>query len=366
MQCTDIPKLSRHEIDRGDCMSLASLPMEETLNLDLGKFDRVALCHQPTPIEPMTRLAERLGGPNLFIKRDDCTGLASGGNKTRKLEFLVGEAIAQNADMLVTQGAMQSNHVRQTAAAACKYGMKCHALLERRVPDQDEHYENSGNILLDNIFGSSLEYRPAGLDMNAEAEAVTQQLRSNGHRPYFIPGGGSNSTGALGYVVCAQEIAEQEQGQDKTFDWLVMGTGSTGTQAGLVAGFQATDRHLPVMGISVRQPRDRQVAAVHKLANATLEKLQAGVIAASRIHVDDGYVGDGYGLPAESTLEAISLTAKLEGILLDPVYSAKGMAGLIGLVRQGFFKPSDNVLFLHTGGSAALFAYEKTLLEKIN
>ena len=330
--------------------------------VDLSKYARVSLCHQPTPIESMKRLEAELGGPNLYIKRDDCTGLATGGNKTRKLEFLVGDAIAQNADMLVTQGAIQSNHVRQTAAAACKVGMKCHALLERRVPDQPDSYEETGNVLLDKLFGTSIEFRPSGLDMNAEAEAVVEKLRAEGHRPYFIPGGGSNAIGALGYVTCALEIAQQEQETGIHFDWLVMGTGSTGTQAGLVAGFQSSGRDLPVMGISVRQPHDRQVGAVHKLVNSTLDALGHSAVPTSKIHVDDGYVGEGYGITADSTLEAISMTALHEGVLLDPVYSAKGMAGLIGLIRQGFFKPTDNVLFLHTGGSTALFAYEDTLL----
>ncbi|MEM7215766.1 MAG: D-cysteine desulfhydrase [Pseudomonadota bacterium] len=343
-------------------MSLGEIKNEGVQNIELESFSRVALCHQPTPIEPMVRLGAELGGPNIYIKRDDCTGLATGGNKTRKLEFLVGEAIAQNADMLVTQGAVQSNHVRQTAAAACKMGMKCHALLERRVDAKSASYEETGNVFLDRVFGATIEFRPSGLDMNAEAEAVVEKLKSEGHRPYFIPGGGSNPTGAMGYVSCALEIIEQERASGTSFDWLVMGTGSTGTQAGLVAGFQASGRGLPVLGISVRQPRERQIAAVHKLTNATLQKLNHVSIAASKIHVDDEYVGEGYGVPAESTLEAISMTALSEGILLDPVYSAKGMAGLIGLIRQGFFKPTDNILFLHTGGSAALFAYEDALL----
>ncbi|MEM7290559.1 MAG: D-cysteine desulfhydrase [Pseudomonadota bacterium] len=347
-------------------MTLAKSVETKIENLDLSPFSRISLCHQPTPIEPMPRLGAELGGPNLYIKRDDCTGLASGGNKTRKLEFLVGDAIAQEADMLVTQGAVQSNHVRQTAAAACKVGMKCHVLLERRVPDRAEDYEETGNVFLDKLFGVTMEFRPSGLDMNAEAEVVTERLRSEGHRPYFIPGGGSNSTGALGYVSCAAEIVEQEQASGVFFDWLVMGTGSTGTQAGLVAGLQAMGRDLPVMGVSVRQPRERQVAAVHKLTNATLEKLGHPSVASSNIHVDDGYVGEGYGIPAASTLEAISETALREGILLDPVYSAKGMAGLFGLVRENFFKPTDNVLFLHTGGSVALFAYEDTILAQHN
>ena len=309
----------------------------------------------------MPRLTELLGGPRLFIKRDDCTGLATGGNKTRKLEFLVGEAMRDKADMLVTQGAIQSNHVRQTAAAACKVGMKCHVLLERRVPDRDASYEVTGNVLLDDLFGASHEFRPAGLDMNAEAEAVAETLKAEGHRPYFIPGGGSNPTGALGYANCAQEIAEYSAETGQGFDWLVMATGSTGTQAGLVAGFEAIGHDLPVMGVSVRQPRERQMNAVHGLTQKTLQKLGAEGVPLSRILVDDGYVGEGYGIPAESTLEAIHLAARQEGILLDPVYSAKGMAGLIGMIRQGFFKPTDNVLFLHTGGSVALFAYQEQL-----
>jgi L-cysteate sulfo-lyase len=338
----------------------------ESARIDFDRFPRAELCHRPTPIEAMPRLSELLGGPRLFIKRDDCTGLAMGGNKTRKLEFLVGEAMLEKADMLITQGAVQSNHVRQTAAAACKVGMKCHVLLERRVPDRDTSYEETGNVLLDNLFGATYEFRPSGLDMNAEAEAVAEGMRAQGNRPYFIPGGGSNPTGALGYANCAQEIADHTRETGQGFDWLVMATGSTGTQAGLVAGFQAIGHTLPVMGVSVRQPRERQMNAVHGLTQRTLENLGAEGVPLSRILVDDGYVGEGYGIPAESTMEAIRLLARQEGILLDPVYSAKGMAGLIGMIRQGFFRPTDNVLFLHTGGATALFAYQEQLLASLN
>ncbi len=330
--------------------------------IDFDRFPRFSLCHQPTPIEAMPRLSEHLGGPKLFIKRDDCTGLASGGNKTRKLEFLVGDAIKQGADMLVTQGAVQSNHVRQTAAAACRVGLKCHGLLERRVADAADNYETTGNVFLDQVFGATLEFRPGGLDMNQEALDVTERLRAEGHKPYFIPGGGSNEIGALGYASCAQEIIEQSDTTGQTFDWLVMATGSTGTHAGLVAGFHAIGAPLPVMGVSVRQPRERQIEAVLGLTQRTLAKLDLGEIAPDQILVDDGYVGEGYGVPAASTLEAIKLAARFEGLLLDPVYTGKGFAGLVGLTRQGFFKPTDNVLFLHSGGSAALFAYEETVL----
>ena len=331
--------------------------------IDFDRYPRVRLSHLPTPIEPLERLSAHLGGPRLFIKRDDCTGLATGGNKARKLEFLVGEALKQNADMLVTQGAVQSNHVRQTAASACRYGLKCHALLERRVPNVGATYEETGNVLLDKMFGATLEFRPPGLDMNAEALAVTERLRAEGHRPYFIPGGGSNALGALGYAACAQEIVQQCSQGALSFEWLVTPTGSTGTHAGLIAGLHALDVALPVMGVSVRQKKERQVGAVHALAQATAALLEAAPVPANLTLVDDAYVGEGYGIPAPSTLEAIELTARTEGILLDPVYTGKGMAGLIGLVRQSFFKPTDKVLFLHTGGSTALFAYEDALAE---
>lgn len=339
-------------------MSVENMMPNASARIEFDRFPRVALCHQPTPIEEMPRLTAHLGGPRLFIKRDDCTGLATGGNKTRKLEFLMGEALREEADMVVTQGAVQSNHVRQAAAAACRLGMKCHVLLERRVPGRAKAYEETGNVLLDKLFGATFEFRPDGLDMNAEAQDVAHRLRVAGHRPYFIPGGGSNATGALGYASCAQEIVDQCAESGLRFQWLVMGTGSSGTQAGLVAGFHLLGYDLPVMGISVRQPRERQTLAVYATTQKALAHLGGAEIEQDKILVDDGYVGEGYGLPAPSTLEAIRLVARQEGILLDPVYSAKGMAGLIGLVRNGFFEPDDNVLFLHTGGSTSLFAYE--------
>jgi len=333
--------------------------------LDILRFPRVELCHRPTPLEPMLRLGEHVGGPNFWIKRDDCTGLATGGNKTRKLEFLMGAALAENADIVVTQGAVQSNHVRQTAAAAARCGIDCHGLLERRVPHAANTYESTGNVFLDRMFGATLEFRETGLDMNAEAQAAAEKLRASGRRPYFIPGGGSNETGALGYVLCAQELLAQADEMGIRIDWLVLGTGSTGTQAGLVAGLCALDSSVPVMGISVRQKKDPQIAAVHALAERTAKHMGASGVPASKVLVDDGYVGEGYGIPARSTLDAIMLAAKLEGILLDPVYSGKGFAGMLGLAHAGFFEPDDNVVFLHTGGSAALFAYEDSLSEAL-
>ena len=330
--------------------------------MNLSDFSQVKLCHSPTPLEPLKRLSEFLGGPEIWIKRDDCTGLASGGNKTRKLEFLVGEAIEKGADTLVTQGAVQSNHARQTAAAAAKFGLKCHILLERRVQDTMVSYEQTGNVLLNKLFGASIEYRESGIDMNSEGENVCGELKNKGHKPYFIPGGGSNPVGALGYVKCALELTEQINNLSLSFETLIHATGSTGTQAGLVAGLEGLNSKLPVLGISVRQPENKQVDAVWKLVKKTVDKLNIPEIPREKILVDDRYVGEGYGVPNEGTLEAINLLAQKESILLDPVYSGKGMAGLISMIRKGIFKKGQKILFLHTGGSVALFAYEKEIL----
>ena len=330
--------------------------------MNLSDFSQVKLCHSPTPLEPLKRLSEFLDGPEIWIKRDDCTGLASGGNKTRKLEFLVGEAIEQGADTLVTQGAVQSNHARQTAAAAAKFGLKCHILLERRVQGTMVSYEQTGNVLLNQLFGASIEYRETGIDMNAEGENICCELKKKGHKPYFIPGGGSNPIGALGYVKCALELTEQINNLSLSFETLIHATGSTGTQAGLVAGLEGLNSKIPVLGISVRQPENKQVDAVWELVKKTVDKLNIPEIPRERILVDDRYVGDGYGIPNEGTLEAINLLAQKESILLDPVYSGKGMAGLIGMIRKGDFMKGQKILFLHTGGSVALFAYEKEIL----
>ena len=324
----------------------------------LSDFSRIHLCHQPTPLEEMPRLTTALGGPRLWIKRDDCTGLATGGNKTRKLEFLMAAAQDAGADMVVTQGAVQSNHVRQTAAAAAKLGMKCHAVLERRVPNVASSYETTGNVLFDHMFGATMEFRPSGLDMNAEAQAVTDSLRAAGNNPYFIPGGGSNETGALGYVASAQEILQQIAVQNLDPKWIVVATGSAGTQAGLVAGFHAHDCDIPIIGISVRQPHDVQFENVYQLAVKTAALLTDRPMPRSRVLVDDGYVGPGYGIPTDGTIAATNMLARHEGILLDPVYSGKGMAGLIGRIETGDIAQDGDVIFLHTGGAVSLFAYE--------
>jgi L-cysteate sulfo-lyase len=329
--------------------------------MHLARFPRVKLTQSPTPLEPMPNLSRLLGGPNLFIKRDDNTGLATGGNKTRKLEFLVGAALAQGATHLVTQGATQSNHVRQTAAAACKFGLGCTALLETRVSGASDEYYGSGNVLLDQLFGCRIETRAAGLDMNQELVAVGARLREQGEVPYLIPGGGSNPVGALGYVVCAQELLMQANDIGLQIDRVVHATGSSGTQAGLVAGFEGMNSAIRVLGIGVRSPKDRQEEAVYKLAQQTLELLGVTTpLARTAVEANCDYVGAGYGIATPGMVEAVRLTAQTEGILLDPVYSGKGMAGLIDLIRQGAFGRDENVVFVHTGGAVGLFGYRDT------
>lgn len=330
--------------------------------MHLARFPRVKLCHAPTPLEFMPNLTRELGGPQLWIKRDDCTGVATGGNKNRKLEFLIGDALAHGADHVVTQGAVQSNHVRQTAAASAKFGLKCTAVLEHRIQTNDADYLDNGNVLLDRIFGTAIEYRPGGADMQAAIEEVGERLRSRGAKPYVIPGGGSNPTGALGYANVALELLSQANELGLRIDRVVHATGSAGTQAGLVAGLEALTSGIRVLGIGVRNPKDRQEANVHRLAEATGEKLGLkGGIPRTAVEANCDYVGAGYGVPTEGMGEAVRLLARLEGILLDPVYSGKAMAGLIDLIRKGAFGKDENVVFLHTGGQAGLFGYRDFL-----
>ncbi len=328
--------------------------------MHLARFPRLHFAHLPTPLEPLSNLTKLLGGPNLYIKRDDCTGLATGGNKTRKLEFLIADALDKGADTVVTHGAVQSNHVRQTAAAACRYGLGCAAVLERRVEGYGDQYDSTGNVMFDRLFGAELRYVDAGTDMDGACLSLAQEIETQGKKPYVIPGGGSNTVGALGYVDAALELLQQANSQSLRIDRVVVGTGSAGTHTGLVTGFEGANAGIDVLGICVRRPKEPQEAAVHKLVTATADKLGIkGGIDKSRVIANGDYVGEGYGYPTEGTIEAIDLLAKQEGILLDPVYSAKAMAGLIDLIRKGTFSKTDNIIFIHTGGSMALFGYEK-------
>jgi len=326
--------------------------------MHLARFPRIHLAHLPTPLEYLDRLSAELGGPAIWIKRDDCTGLATGGNKTRKLEFLMAEAREQGADLILTQGATQSNHARQTAAFAAKLGIDCHLLLEDRTHKSEPDYTRGGNVLLDHLHGASVEHCPEHPDMNAVMLEVAERFRGEGRKPYPIPGGGSNPTGALGYVNAALELVHQANERSLRIDHIVHATGSSGTQAGLVTGLAALNCGVPLLGIGVRAPKPKQEENVYKLACATAEKLGCpGVVTREQVVANCDYVGEGYGFPAPSTIEAIRMLAKLEGILLDPVYSGKGMAGLIDLCRQGHFKKGENVVFLHTGGAVTLSAY---------
>ena len=328
------------------------------LRAALDKFPRIRLGHMPTPLEPMDRFSEWLGGPRMWVKRDDCTGLASGGNKTRKLEYLMADAVEKGADCVITQGATQSNHARQTAAAAARLGLGCHILLEDRTGSNDPSYNFNGNVLLDELMGATISKRPGGTDMNAEMESFAETLRSQGKSPYIIPGGGSNPTGALGYVNCALELSEQADQMNLTIDALVHATGSSGTQGGLAAGLAALDSNIHLLGIGVRAPQEKQEGMVHDLATKTMAHLGLDTpMPRDAIRANCDYVGPGYGLPTPGMTEAIRQLARLEGLLFDPVYSGKGLDGLIDQTRKGRFDGMSNVVFLHTGGSVGLFGY---------
>jgi L-cysteate sulfo-lyase len=278
----------------------------------------------------MERISRALDGPNLWIKRDDCTGLSSGGNKTRKLEFLMADAVARGADTIVTQGATQSNHARQTCAIAAKLDLECHILLEDRTGYHDEAYAHSGNVLLDQLHGATVSTRPGGSDMNVEMEQFGQQLRDDGKKPYIIPGGGSNEIGALGYVNAALELIHQANERSLRIDHFVHATGSAGTQAGLVVGMEAMNSSVPIYGVSVRAAKQAQEDNVYGLVQRTCDfmGLSPDLVAREKVVANSDYVGDGYGLPTNSMVEAVKMLATYEGILLGS-----------GLLRQGLRRP---------------------------
>jgi len=328
----------------------------------LSRFPRVSLAHLPTPLEHLPRLSAALGGPDIYIKRDDCTGLATGGNKTRKLEFSLGEAVSLGADTIVTVGAVQSNHVRQTAAAACKLGLKCEVLLENRVIDASDDYMHSGNVFLDRLYGANIREYDKGHDFAAEMDAVAEEVRRSGGKPYIVPGGASNVVGALGYVNCAAELLTQANDTGLVIDHIVHATGSAGTQAGLLVGLNAMHSNIPLLGIGVNVDQETQEGRVFDLAVDTAEYIGAsGIVAREDVVANCDYVGDGYGIPTTAMNDAVLKLARLEGILADPVYSGKGLAGLFDLVGNGFFGSTGNIVFIHTGGSVALFAYRDQL-----
>ena len=328
----------------------------------LSQFPRVSLAHLPTPLEHLPRLSRHLGGPEIFVKRDDCTGLATGGNKTRKLEFSMADALEQGADTIITVGAVQSNHVRQTAAASCKLGLACEVLLEHRVTEPTDAYRNSGNVLLDRMFAANLREYPGGTDFDQALADVADEVAANGGKPYIIPGGASNPVGALGYVNCASELLTQIKQAQLDVGHIVTATGSAGTQAGMVVGLKAMQSDIPLLGIGVNAPREEQERKVYELACETAEFIDApGIVRRDDVVANCDYVGAGYGVPTRAMNEAVLLLARLEGLLFDPVYSGKALSGMIDLVRNGAFDGADNIVFLHTGGAAALFAYADQL-----
>ena len=329
--------------------------------MNLARFPRRRYTHGFTPIEAMPRLSAALGGPQLFIKRDDLLGLAAGGNKTRKLEFLVADALAQGADTLITVGAPQSNHCRLTLAAAAKEGLACRLIIEERVAGTFSTEALGNNLLFDLMGAANIRVVPLGSDLAAEMDKDAAAVRAAGGKPYTIVGGGSNPLGALGYAACAAEIVTQAFDMGVPFDRIVVASGSAGTHAGILAGLAALNAGIPVIGINVRRPRAEQEGNVHKLALATSALLGTPAPTRQDVVALDDWVGPGYSLPTADMVAAVRLLAASEGILLDPVYSGKAMAGLIGLVRSGQFAPDERLLFIHTGGSPSLHAYAHDL-----
>lgn len=331
--------------------------------MNLAKFARRRYTEGETPIEFLPQFSKALNGPKIYMKRDDLLGLTSGGNKTRKLEFLVADALSQEADTLITCGAVQSNHCRLTLAAAVKEGLKCRLVLEERVPGS-YNPEASGNNFLFNLLGvEKVEVVPGGSNMAEAMNKVAADLDQEGRKGYIIPGGGSNPIGATGYVACAQEIQNQVFEQGIVIDRLLVPSGSAGTHAGLLTGFYGCNMNIPIVGVGVsRDPQD-QDPIVYDLVQKTADRvgIQQSIPREAVVTFGD-YWRPKYSVPNKKMVEAVNLLAKTEGILLDPVYTGKAMAGLIGLCRNGYFTKDENLLFVHTGGSPALYAYTQSVL----
>lgn len=327
--------------------------------MEYNHIPRQSLGFFPTPLIELSRLSKALNGPTIFMKRDDNTGLALGGNKTRKLEFIMGDALAQGADCVITAGAAQSNHCRQTAAAAASLGLECHLVLGGEEPEQ-----TSGNLLLDKIFGSHIHW--AGANRKGEdIPKIVEQLTKQGKKPYVIPYGGSNELGALAFVEAFKELESQRESMDLSFTHIVFASSSGATQAGLMLGKKILNSPAQIVGINIdkgetdKVPFDQYTVA---LANSTASLIGADhQFSETDLTLNSDYVGEGYGVVGTLENEAIAMTAQTEGILLDPVYTGRAMGGLIDMIRSGKIKKTDRVLFWHTGGAPALFAYSSDL-----
>lgn len=323
----------------------------------MNPIPRIRFAHLPTPIEELPRLSEALGGPRIFVKRDDQTGLAFGGNKTRKLEFLVAEAREQGAKVLISAGALQSNHCRQTAAAAAKFGMECILVLTGQHPKQP-----SANLLLDHLFNADIVWVADRKDRAAVLQHTYETTLAGGNRPYLVPYGGSSATGALGYAFAVEELLLQGLHPD----WIVFATSSGGTHAGLTLGARVFNCKSKILGISIDEPVGALKANVSALAGAAGEKLGEHIqFSGEDILANDDYCQAGYGVFGGQESEAICMFANYEGLLLDPVYTGRAAAGMIDLIRKDTFKKDDAVLFWHTGGQPALFAekYQQEILK---
>ncbi len=329
----------------------------------LAKFERYPLMFGPTPIEKLSRLSEYLGGKvEIYAKRDDCnSGLAFGGNKIRKLEYIVPDAIASNADTLVTIGGVQSNHTRQVAAVAAKLGMKCRLVQESWVPFQDAVYDRVGNILMSRVMGAEVEFVDEGFDigMRESWDRALEDVKAKGGKPYPIPAGASvHKVGGLGYVGFAEEVRDQEGALGIKFDYIIVCTVTGSTHAGMLVGFAKDGRARNVIGIDASATPEQTKAQVLKIAQNTAELVELGKeITADDVILREEFAHPLYGVPSEETNEAIRLCARTEGIMTDPVYEGKSMQGLIGLIRKDFFPAGSKVLYAHLGGVPAINAY---------
>ena len=322
----------------------------------LDEIPRIALGHGPTPIEHLGRLTEHLGGAEIWIKRDDCTGLAFGGNKVRKLEYLLAEARAQGHDTVITVGGVQSNHARQTAAAAARLGLRCELVLPRMVAGRDELYESTGNLLLDRLLGARVHIVADPSAAATRVGELLEELRRSGRSAAFFPAGGSTATGSLGYVRAMVELAEQVGERGLCFDRIVLAVSTGGTLAGLAVGRALAGISTKITGIAVSGSAESASLATRSLMADAAARLGVDV-SEPGFEVRDGFLGEGYGLETPAMREALGTCAQLEGLLLDPVYTGKAMAGLFGLIRRRELDRGASVLFWHTGGTPALFAY---------
>lgn len=331
--------------------------MKQDVRQQLARHPRVSLGHLPTPLEPMERLGDALAGAEIWVKRDDCTGLGFGGNKVRKLEYLLGEARASGADTIITAGALQSNHARQTAAAAARLGLRCELVLPRLVAKDSWNYDHNGNVLLDRLFGAELFVVEDVAEAARTIQARIAAASDRGGRAFPIAPGGSTPTGALGFANAALELLEQADAAGLRLDRIVLAVATGGTLAGLLAGLALAERPLPVTGVCVAYPADDTRQAVEALYAGLAGELGIDGALPESLALTDAFLGEGYGIPTVATEEALVLAARCEGLLLDPVYTGKAMAALVAASRGGLIGARERVVFWHTGGAPALFAY---------